>query len=227
MGFLFKNEVFTITYKTLADSVEIEGGTKPRLVGYSEKLLLIGKGRSAFVFKIKGESLALKVYYPDKKRIALEEATIYRQLQHINYYPNLYDGGHNYIVIDYIEGNTLFQCLQKGIYVPEKKFKEISKALKMAEDAGLNPADIHLKNIIMTLSEEVKVIDVARFRQLEKDTQWKDIERAYYTLYSKMYFPKKMPTSILNLISFIYKKRYIPRNHSAFSLILPISSSLF
>ena len=185
--------MFTITYKALADRVEIElNGTKPRLVHYNSRdLILIGTGRSAYVFKIKDKNMALKVYFPHKKRIAFEEATIYRKLQHIGYYPKLYDGGDNYIVIDYIEGYTLFQCLQKGIFVPEKKFKEISKALKMAEEVGLNPADIHLKNIIITSSGEVKVIDVARFRQQENDQQWKDIERAYYKVYSKFYFPKK------------------------------------
>ena len=194
------------------DSVEIAlSGPKPKLVHYSHDLILIGTGRSAYVFKIKGENLALKVYFPHKKRIAFEEATIYRKLQHIDYYPNLYEGGDNYILIDYIEGYTLFQCLQRGIFVPEKKFQEISKALLMAEEVGLNPADIHLKNIIITSNGNVKVIDVARFRQQEKDQQWKDIEQAYYKVYSKYYFPKKIPTIVLNLISFIYKKRYLPK----------------
>ena len=157
--------MFTITYKILADSVEIEmKGSKPRLVNYSSNLILIGTGRSAYVFKIKNKNQALKVYFPHKERLALEEAAIYRGLQHIDFYPALYDGGNNYIVIDFIEGYTLFQCLQRGIYLPEKKFKEISIALKMAEKVGLNPADIHLKNIILTLNDEVKVIDVARFR---------------------------------------------------------------
>lgn len=204
--------MFTISYKALADSVEIEmNGSKPRLIKYSQNLILIGTGRSAYVFKIKDKDLALKVYFPHKKRIALEEATIYRKLQHIDYYPSLYDDGNNYIVIDFIEGYTLFQCLQKGIFVPEEKVKEISKALKMAEEVGLNPADIHLKNIIITSDGGVKVIDVARFMQQEKDNQWKDLERAYFQMYSKKYFPKKVPTFILNLTSFIYKKRYLPK----------------
>ena len=204
--------MFTIAYKALADSVEIEmNGSKPRLVHYSGALKLIGTGRSAYVFKIRDKNLALKVYFPSRKRIAFKEATIYRQLQHINYYPTLYDGGTNYIVIDFIEGYTLFHCLQRGIFVPERKFKEISKALKMAMEVGLNPADIHLKNIILTPNKEVKVIDVARFMQKEKDNQWKDIEKAYFNIYLKPYFPKKIPTFILNFISFVYKKRYLPR----------------
>lgn len=201
-----------ITYKALADSVEIEmNGLKPRLVKYSLDLILIGTGRSAYVFKIKDKDLALKVYFPHLKRIAFEEATIYRKLKHIEYYPTLYDDGNNYIVIDFIEGYTLFQCLQRGIFVPVKKFKEISKALKLAEEVGLNPSDIHLKNIILTSSDEVKVIDVARFMQQEKDNQWNDIERAYFQVYTKQYFPKKIPAFILNFISFIYKKRYLPK----------------
>lgn len=212
MGFLFKNEVLTIKYKALADSVEIEmNGLNPRLVNHSPDLILIGTGRSAFVFKIKDKELALKVYFPHKERIALEEATIYRKLQHIEYYPTLYDGGNHYIVIDYIKGYTLFQCLQKGIFVPEKKFKDVSKALKMAKEVGLNPSDIHLKNIMITPDNGVRVIDVARFRQQEKDNQWKDLEKAYFQVYRKNYFPKKIPTFILNLISFIYKKRYLPK----------------
>ena len=204
--------MLAITYKALADSVEIKmNGPKPSLINYSQDLTLIGTGRSAYVFKIKENALALKVYFPHKEKIAVEEATIYRKLQHIEYYPTLYDSGKNYIVIDYIEGHTLFQCLERGIFVPKKRFQEISEALEMAKEVGLNPADIHLKNIILTSSQEVKVIDVARFMQQEKDNQWKDLERAYHQVYSKFYFPKKIPTFILNFISFIYKKRFLPK----------------
>ena len=114
--------MFTIIYKALADSVEIKmNGPRPNLINYSQNLTLIGTGRSAYVFKIKEKALALKVYFPQKENIAVEEAMIYRKLQHIEYYPTLDDSGINYIVIDYIDGHTLFQCLEKGILKTKKR----------------------------------------------------------------------------------------------------------
>ncbi|MFF5994926.1 protein kinase family protein [Lysinibacillus sp. KU-BSD001] len=193
-------------YQKLAASVVMsKKGRIPKLKSYSEELQLIGIGRSAYVFKVQHEQVALKVFFPHKAHIASEEAAIYRKLPSGNYYPTLYDVGMNYIVIDYLEGHTLFQCLENGIYVCEEKIHAINEALEMAREVGLNPSDIHLKNIIITPKQEVKLIDVARFRQTKKDRQWDDLQKVYFKGYVKSYFPKRIPKLILNCITVIYK----------------------
>ena len=208
-GFV-RNEVFYMKYQQLAASVVMaQKGRIPKLKSYDESLQLIGTGRSAYVFKIQREPIALKVYFPDKVHLAAEEAAIYQKLSPSRYYPTLHDVGANYIVIDYLEGHTLFQCLEHGLFVSEDKIHAINEALNMARTAGLNPSDVHLKNIIITSKQEVKLIDVVRFRQTKTDRQWDDLQNAYFKGYVKSYFPKKIPSFLLHCIAAIYKK--IPR----------------
>lgn len=193
-------------YLQLADSVIMEGKRKiPRLKGYSSALQLIGTGRSAYVFKVQDEQIALKVFFPHKTHLAREEAAIYRKLPSGSYYPTLHEGGKNYIVLDYLDGYTLFHYLENGIYIQEEKIYAINEALEMARKAGLNPSDIHLKNIMITSNKQVKLIDVARFRQTEKDRQWDDLQKVYFKGYVKPYFPKRIPRVILNCIAAVYK----------------------
>ncbi|MBA9027129.1 hypothetical protein [Peribacillus huizhouensis] len=45
------------------------------------------------------------------------------------YFPSLTEAGSNYLVIDYIEGETLFECLKKGIPISEDQVKEVDRAL--------------------------------------------------------------------------------------------------
>ncbi len=193
-------------YQALANSVVMEKKKRnPRLKSYSNALQLIGAGRSAYVFKVKNEQIALKVFFPDKAYIATEEAAIYRKLPSGSYYPALHEEGTNYIAIDYLDGHTLFHYLENGIYIPEEKIHAINEALEIARNAGLNPSDIHLKNIMITINQEVKLIDVARFRQTKKDRQWDDLQKVYFKGYVKPYFPKRIPRIFLNCIAAVYK----------------------
>ena len=88
---------------------------KQYLQSKHEDLEFIGAGRSAFVFKIKATEKVIKVFFPPFTAVAKEEARIYRKLQGIDYFPSLYEAGENYLVIDYLSGNTFFDCLSKGI----------------------------------------------------------------------------------------------------------------
>lgn len=176
------------------------------LLNYDQSLTLIGKGRSAYVFRIQQSNKAMKVFYPNYVHIAIEEAHIYRKIQHIPYFPSLTEAGSNYLVIDYIEGETFFECLTKGISISEDHVKEVDLALRLAREEGLNPSDIHLRNIFLTSDREIKIIDVARFRQKKKCRQWGDLKTAFYRFYKKRYFPKKIPEFILNTIAGLYKK---------------------
>ncbi|WP_245639444.1 protein kinase family protein [Viridibacillus arvi] len=176
------------------------------LLDYDQSLSLIGQGRSAYVFRIKQTEKALKVFFPEYMYIAEEEAEIYKVIQEINYYPTLYDAGSNYLVIDYIEGTTLFDCLTNGIPISQEVIQNIDIALQLAKQEGLNPSDVHLRNILITSDQQVKIIDVARFRQTKDCSQWLDLKKAFYCYYEKRYFPKKIPEFMLNGIAMIYKK---------------------
>ena len=112
--------------------------------------------------------------------------------------------------MDYIDGYTLFECLTHGKVITTAHIDEIDHALSLASNLGLNPSDIHLRNIFITSNNEIKLIDVARYRQKKDCKQWNDLKKAYPQLYRKCFISKKIPSSILNVIAFLYKKRFIP-----------------
>jgi predicted Ser/Thr protein kinase len=195
----------------LAESVEVlVKGTRVLLNDQDSNLELVGTGRSAFVFKIKDTNRVMKVFFPPFTKLAKEEAEIYRILDDIPYYPKLYDSGKNYLVIDYIEGNTLFSCLEKGFPITNENIREIDEALNLAINKGLNPSDVHLRNIILTPEGNIRMIDVARFRQTKNCTQWNELKTAFYKLYMRRIFPKKIPALLLNFIALLYKRKLLP-----------------
>jgi serine/threonine protein kinase len=199
------------SFSELARSVKFSNkGSKVLLNDKDPSLAFIGAGRSAFVFKINQTDKVLKVFFPAFEVIAKEEAEIYRLLSGTSYYPNLYESGHNYLVIDYIEGHTLFNCLEKGIPITKENIFEIDLALKVAQGKGLNPSDVHLRNIFLTPEGRIKMIDVARFRQTKSCTQWSDLKSAFFKLYNQKGCPKKIPAIFLNLIALLYKKNLLP-----------------
>lgn len=197
------------TYEQLAASVVFSRkGDTITLLNKDSSLQYVGEGRSAFVFRIKHTRKVIKIFFPEYSFIAKEEADIYRQLEGVPYYPCLYAAGNNYIVIDYIEGMTLFSCLTKGKRITAQHIEEIDKALELARAQGLNPSDIHLRNILITNDEKIMLIDVARFRQRKRCKQWTDLKMSYEKYYTLPLFPKKISPFILNKIAELYKKNY-------------------
>lgn len=199
------------TFEGYAESVVFKNRKRRsiRVESFHEDLEHIGTGRSALVFKIKQSNKVIKVFPERFQHIAIEEATIYKKLTHIAFFSRVYDTGKNYIVLDFIEGETLFECLNKGIKIEEQQVLTIDRVLKSAREAGLNPSDIHLRNIILTKDKGIKIIDVARFRQKKDCRMWKDLKRAYFQYYLKPYFPRKIPKIILHLVALLYKKNIL------------------
>lgn len=195
-------------YQELVESIVVN--KKNRLMSFHPSLQLIGTGRSAFVFRIQFSNKAIKVFFPNFVYIAKEEAEIYLVLRDIHYFPRIYEEGTNYLVMDYVEGDTLFDCLTNGRLITDAHIKEIDYALSLASEAGLNPSDIHLRNILITPDDQVRLIDVARYRQQKDCRQWSDLKKAHRQFYQKRFFWKKVPSSFLNGVAFLYKKGLIP-----------------
>jgi predicted Ser/Thr protein kinase len=198
-------------YGDLASSVVyVHKGSKVMLAEKDDRLQLIGEGRSAFAFRIRGTDHVLKVFFPPFESIAAEEAEIYKELKGNLFFPALHGSGSNYLVIDYVQGTTLFNCLVNGIPIASRHIKEVDDALQLAREKGLNPSDIHLRNIIVTPEGDVRLIDVARFRQTKKCSQWDDLKKAFYKFYKHKRFPKKIPEYAMNVVAFFYKKGLLP-----------------
>lgn len=176
-----------------------------RVVACHPDLTLHGIGRSAAVFRIRDTRLVIKVFFPGYEYIAIEEAAIYDTLGHLPYFPNHYETGPTYIVMDYIEGKTLFQCLTEGIWIDPSYIQLVDEALQTARRLGLTPSDVHLRNIILTPSGQIYLIDLARFRQGQRiDHQWEDLKRMY-RLYRLRLMPKAYSPRFLNAVAYVYR----------------------
>ncbi|MGQ9026206.1 protein kinase family protein [Bacillus licheniformis] len=200
---------------TYAEAVKYDTKKKfNKLIQKPDDLELIGKGRSAYVFKLTeegGREMALKVFFPEFKNIAAREAEIYKKLSDSNYYPDIDETGPSYILMEYIKGYTFYECLNKGIRIDDDMICEVDRALNDARRKGLNPSDIHLRNLILTPSGTIKVIDVARFLQTKECRQWDDLKTAYQTLYKKSRFPQRLPKMWMELIAYLYKKSWLQK----------------
>lgn len=192
-------------YEQYAGVTFEQHGQDTRVTAYHPDLELHGIGRSAAVFRIKATRLVIKVFFPGYTHIAGEEAVIYRKLEGLSQFPSLYEAGPNYIVIDYIEGKTLFECLIEGIWIDPAYIKQVDGALVAARRLGLTPSDVHLRNLILTPEGRIYLIDLARFRQGQQiDHQWEDLKRMY-RLYRLRFMPKRYPERLLNGVAYLYR----------------------
>ncbi|MGG1685098.1 serine/threonine protein kinase [Pseudalkalibacillus sp. NRS-1564] len=193
----------------MVQQIEISG---TEVLQKPEELKLIGRGRSAVVFRIPNEQKVLKVFYPDCAHLAMQEASIYQVLQENNHFPFYYEGGEGYVVLEYLAGITFYECLRRGIIITDDMLLQVDVALQYARSKGLNPSDTHLQNVMLLSNGEVRVIDVVRFRQSKECTHWDDLKTAYDRYYRRRFFPKKYPVWFIEMIIRLYRKGFIKMN---------------
>ncbi|WP_270181457.1 serine/threonine protein kinase [Alkalihalobacillus sp. CinArs1] len=193
----------------LVNSIRFEGAS---IVAYPDGLHPIGKGRSAAVFKLSGEEKVVKVFYPEFHNLAVQEAEIYKELDNDVYYPKLYEVGEGYLILEYLDGITFYDCLIEGVEITREMVEVVDEALNYARTKGLNPSDTHLQNVMLLKNGEVRVIDVVRFRQTKECSHWEDLKTAYDTIYCNSYFPKKVPAWIVETVIRLYRKGIIKFN---------------
>lgn len=168
-------EVATDTQKTLS------------IPGY-QIIDRLGKGSMGIVYKAKQLSVdrvvAIKVLL-DQLSLNKEfikrfdrEAKIAAKLSHNNIVNAIDAGevnGHYYFVMEYVEGDTIKDVLEKGKIFDEKTALKIvlavAEALKHAHQRGLIHRDIKPENVIMTKDGGVKLADLGLAR-LTSDEKW-------------------------------------------------------
>src|SRR5262249_84471 len=106
------------------------------------------------------------------------EAKIAAKLSHNNVVNAIDAGevnGHHYFVMEYVEGATIKDPLDKGEVFEEKKALNIvlavAEALKHAHERGLIHRDIKPENVILTKDGNVKLADLGLAR-LTADEKW-------------------------------------------------------
>jgi predicted Ser/Thr protein kinase len=157
---------------------------EPVLVKNSpDELQCIGIGTDAAVFRnMQVPSYAFKVFADDKKIKMVTEQQVYKQLGETHYFPTCFGSGSNYLVLSYEKGMTLYDCLIKGIHIPKQVIQDVEDARAFVYSKGLNPRDIHLKNILMH-ENRGKLIDVSEYRNPGNDMRWDYLKKGYDEYY--------------------------------------------
>jgi hypothetical protein len=170
-----------------------------------DSLSCIGIGTDAAVFTCDhAPGYAYKVYSDlavGKKEV---ERKVYEQLQGIPYFPVYYGEGSNYIVLSHERGITLTDCLIEGIPVPEQAIQDVEEARELVRSRGLNPRDIHLKNILLQ-DGRAKVLDVSEYVQEGNDKRWEHLVWAYRNFYPS-FEGRKVPAWMLDMVKNGYNK---------------------
>ncbi|ASS75539.1 hypothetical protein CIG75_11450 [Tumebacillus algifaecis] len=166
----------------------------------------IGVGNSAAVFQPKDHpQIAIKVYADTHTHIASEEAAIYEQLGDSPYFPHFYERGDHFLVMEYKQGTNLYDCLLQGIHIPEQVIQDVDEAIAYARSRGLNPADIHLKNVLVHEGRGI-LVDVSDYRKHGACKRWEMLKAAYYDYYLDLYKPGlTVPSWVLETIRKWYK----------------------
>ncbi|WP_037285130.1 serine/threonine protein kinase [Saccharibacillus sacchari] len=173
---------------------------------------LLGAGNYAAVFEhpsLPGK--VVKVYAPGRPGWR-EECDVYERLGTHPAYSTLYAANvldnKYYLVLKKLEGKTLYNCLRDGTYIPSKAVRDIDSALDYARSRGLNPKDVHGKNVMLKDGRGL-VVDISDFLQAGPCVMWKDFKKAYFKLYKPL-MPKKhtfpMPDWSMNAIRYVYRR---------------------
>ncbi|MFC2949531.1 serine/threonine protein kinase [Virgibacillus sediminis] len=156
------------------------------IFGGSEGLRCVGVGTDAAVFQsVLAPSYAFKVYAEDKASKIKTEAGVYELLEESPYFSRCFAVTEHYLVLSYEEGPTLFDCLLQGIHIPQQVIDDVEEAREYVRERGLNPRDIHLKNILFQ-DGRARIIDVSEYVLPGDDLRWEHLKNAYDEYYHLM-----------------------------------------
>lgn len=154
-----------------------------RIEGAAEGFCCIGVGTDAAVFQsLTVPEYAFKVYAEGKRDKLDAEAKVYARIGSSPYFSNCYGVVDRLLVLKYEEGPTLFDCLLQGIHVPEQVIRDVEDARYYIRQIGLNPRDIHLKNILLQ-NGRAKLLDVSEYVKPGNDFRWEHLKKAYDEYY--------------------------------------------
>jgi hypothetical protein len=178
----------------------------------------VGVGNTAAVFQPRNrQELVIKVFAESYEHICQEEASIYEQLGASPYFPRYYGRGDNFLVIEYRAGRNIYDCLLNGTFIPEQVIEDVEEAISYARRRGLNPADIHVKNVLVHEGHGF-LVDVSDYGQEQPCKRWESLKKAYYDYYLDLYKPGlTIPMWVLETIRKWYKATDGEGNIAAFA----------
>ncbi len=167
---------------------------------------ILGAGNYAAVFWHSDyPQQVVKVYAPDLDGFE-EELAVYRQLGHHPAFSECLYAGANFLVLRRLPGKTLYDCVIQGVSIPKQVIEDVDRALHYARQQGLNPTDVHGRNVMMSAGRGL-VVDVSDFLHPGNCPKWQHLKQAYFWLYSPIIRPLKLriPYPLLNMVRKSYR----------------------
>lgn len=176
------------------------------IIGEAENLKCVGIGTDAAVFWSEHTpAYAFKLYAKDKSAKVMVEESVYRKLGNSPFFSTCFGSNGNCLVLSYEEGKTLFECILEGIHIPEQAINDVEEAREYARSKGLNPRDIHLKNILLQ-NGRAKIIDVSEYTMSGNDCRWEHLKKGYEQYYH-LIDGKSVPIGVVETVRKWYNRR--------------------
>jgi hypothetical protein len=166
---------------------------------------VIGIGTDAAVVRhVRQPTFVYKVYADEAADKCAVEYEVYQRLAACDRYATCFARGKKYLQLSYEPGPTLYQCLEQGIEISPNVITQVEEAREFARRQGLNPRDIHLKNIIVQ-NDHIKLIDVSEYMTAGNDNRWEHLVEGY-----RLFYPfirgKKLPVSLIEKVKHWYNQ---------------------
>ncbi|MBF2063887.1 MAG: serine/threonine protein kinase [Calothrix sp. C42_A2020_038] len=196
-------------YQQLLSQVKIESINPhdPVQVNYfPQPWRLLGTGNYAAVFCHPDyPDQVVKIYAPGRPGYE-EEVEVYSRIGEHPAFSKCYYAEPNFLVLKRLYGNNLYDCIQRGMRIPEQVIHDVDNALEYARQRGLYPHDIHARNVMMYEGRGF-VVDISDFLHQESCSKWNNFKRAYYWLYRPILCPLglRVPYFILDIIRKVYR----------------------
>ena len=174
--------------------------------GETDDLKCIGVGTDAAVFQsVYVPAYAFKKYANDKiSKVKIEE-NVYQKLGESPLFSTCFASYDDFLVLKYEEGKTLFDCILEGIHIPEQIVNDVEDAREYVRNKGLNPRDIHLKNILLQ-NGGAKILDVSEYSLPGNDFRWEHLKKGYDQYYH-LIDGKPVPFGLAETIRKWYNQR--------------------
>jgi predicted Ser/Thr protein kinase len=145
----------------------VHGPSIALLVDNPTDLKLVDKGAHGAVFRL-SQDKCVKIYADNHN--AEMEAKSYRMGQGSEIVPILYEVGDNFIIMEFIDGISLWKYLSNKKEISFDIAKKIIFLLKEMKRLGFTRVDSSLRHIIVTKDESLKAIDLV-YAYVRKDSK--------------------------------------------------------
>lgn len=170
-----------------------EGPFDPIIVkNVSNTWKTIGSGNYAGVFLHQSNPKWVVKVYGRKPEDLKKEVDVYKKLGKHESFSSLIDYGDNYLILKRIDGMNLFDSVVKGIRIPESVIWDVDEGIAYARSVGLNPFDVHGKNVVMSNGRGY-IVDVSDFYKQGKCRKWDDLKKGYYKIYLPLIYKYHPP----------------------------------